>query len=95
MARRIVKFDEGGHRQLPLKSRLLQPPPPRFQCIYLPHDFIGETYVFALLRRKVCFCLMPVEQDHRAVIRESCFSLGGKMPEDQPVRLVLLSLGFN
>ena len=42
--------------------------------------------MFALPRLKVCFCLMPVEQDHGAVVGEGRFSLGGKMPEDQTVR---------
>ena len=45
--------------------------------------------MFALPRLKVCFCLMPVEQDHGAVVGEGRFALGGKMPEDQTVRLVL------
>ena len=48
--------------------------------------------MFALPRLKVCFCLMPVEQDHGAVVGEGRFALGGKMPEDQTVRLVLAGI---
>ena len=68
--------------------------PPRFQCIYLPHNFIGETSVFALPRLKVCFCLMPVEQDHGAVVGEGRFALGGKMPEGDAIG-GLISCGVN
>jgi hypothetical protein len=46
-------------------SQLLQPSPPCFQCIYLPHNFFGKNDVFALLRREICLCLVTVEQDSR------------------------------
>ena len=39
--------------------------------------------------------VITVKQDHRSIIGESCFSLGGKMPDDQTVRLVVFSFGFN
>jgi hypothetical protein len=47
----------------------------------LPHNFIGKNYVFALLRREVCFCLITVEQDSRTVVGESGFAFSGKMTE--------------
>jgi len=37
---------------------------------------------------------MPVEQDHRAVVRESCFALGGKMPKCDAIG-GLISSGLN
>jgi hypothetical protein len=49
--------------------------------------------MFAFLRREVCFCIISVNQDCRAVMRESRFPLRGKMSKDKVIRL--LRLGFD
>jgi hypothetical protein len=76
-------------------SPLLQPSSACFQGIYLPHNFVGKNDVFALLWREISVSVIAVKQDHRSIIRKSRFSLGGKITEDQTVRIVFFSFGFN
>src|SRR4029077_8737646 len=65
----------------------MQPPLTRFQGIDLTHYLIGKNNVFASHRREVCFRVITINQECRAVIREGCFPLGGKMSKDKAVRL--------
>ena len=77
-------------RPRPKNLLLLQPPLTRFQGIDLTHYLIGKNNVFAFLRRKVCFRVITINQECRAVIREGCFPLGGKMSKDKAIHLIRL-----